>query len=109
MILVIGGAYQGKGDFVRNVLGAAEDDVLYNAHEKIRAWLDAGRDPWQEMADALSGKTVVTCDEIGMGIVPIEKSERVWREVTGRIMCDTAKAADTVYRVQCGIAVKIKG
>lgn len=108
MILITGGAYQGKGDFAKS-LGIAEDKILFNAHEIIKEMLAQGRDAAAEFDKLLCGIDAVTCDEIGMGIVPLNPKEREWREVTGRIMCETAKKADTVYRLVCGIAVKIKG
>lgn len=51
---------------------------------------------------------IVISDEIGNGIVPMEKEERIWREVTGRLLCRIAKEARTVTRVFCSIPVPIK-
>ena len=108
MILIIGGAHQGKADFARS-LGIAEDKILYNAHTKIRQLMRDGKDAAIEFDAMLQGVEIVTCDEIGMGIVPIDEFEREWRETTGRIMCRIAKDADTVYRVVCSIPTRIKG
>ena len=108
MILIIGGAYQGKSDFARS-FGIAEDRILYNAHEKIRQLMQDGKDAAIEIDTMLQDIEIVTCNEIGMGIVPVDESEREWRETTGRIMCRLAKDADTVYRMVCSIPIRIKG
>lgn len=52
---------------------------------------------------------VVICNEVGCGIIPSEKNEREYREAVGRIACCIAKKADVVYRVEAGIASRIKG
>lgn len=51
---------------------------------------------------------VIIGDEIGNGIVPMEKEERFIREETGRIYIELAKQANHVERVICGIAQVIK-
>ena len=110
MILIIGGAYQGKADFAKTL--AAEEHLLLNVHERIRADLAEGRSR-DEAETALwgqiDGESVLTADEVGCGVVPMEAFERQYREITGRILCGIAKKADTVYRVMAGIPVKIKG
>jgi adenosylcobinamide kinase/adenosylcobinamide-phosphate guanylyltransferase len=51
---------------------------------------------------------VIVTDEIGYGIVPVDKAEREYREVAGRICTRLAAEADEVYRVICGIGTRIK-
>lgn len=51
---------------------------------------------------------IIVCDEIGNGIVPMEKEERIWREETGRILCKIAEKATKVERIICGIPQIIK-
>ncbi len=51
---------------------------------------------------------VLISREIGCGIIPIDRQERLWREMTGRLACDIAKRASQVYRLELGIAVRIK-
>jgi adenosyl cobinamide kinase/adenosyl cobinamide phosphate guanylyltransferase len=51
---------------------------------------------------------IIISDEIGNGIVPIDKFEREYRERTGRIQIELAKKATEVERVICGIGQKIK-
>ncbi len=52
---------------------------------------------------------IVIMDEIGSGIIPLEKSERLWREQTGRAGCRIAERSDTVVRICCGLLEIIKG
>ena len=54
------------------------------------------------------GFDIIISDEIGCGIVPEDSEERLWREETGRCLCDIAKRCDEVWRVFCGIGIKIK-
>ena len=57
----------------------------------------------------LAGEALaVVCNELGCGVVPMERSDRAWREKTGRLLCELAKQAPEVYRVTAGIAVRIK-
>lgn len=51
---------------------------------------------------------VIICREIGCGIVPMNKLDSVWREITGRSACFLAKKAKEVYKMELGIGVKIK-
>lgn len=53
-------------------------------------------------------KVIVISDEIGCGIVPMEKEERLWREENGRILCLIAAKAEKVERIICGIPERIK-
>ena len=50
-------------------------------------------------------EVILISDEIGYGIVPFDKEERFYRELTGRIMCEVAKKANSVERIICGISL----
>lgn len=115
MILVVGGLASGKREFVKSFFGytdaemadAVIDDrpVLYNLQNLVTAeptQLDSLRSPLLE-------KALVICNEVGCGIVPIDRAERVAREATGRLCVELAEHADKVYRVTCGIGTLIKG
>ncbi len=103
-ILIIGGAAQGKTAFARTL--SPEQDIIDDLHVRVQQAL---RDKTQlPKAADFAGKTVV-CNEVGGGVVPMDASEREWRECTGRLCCDIAAQADRVYRVYCGIATCIKG
>lgn len=53
-------------------------------------------------------KFIIISDEIGNGIVPMEKQERRYREETGRMLEFIAKNSEKVERILCGIPQKIK-
>ena len=50
----------------------------------------------------------IICDEVGCGITPLDRTDRDWRERVGRLCCRLAAEADEVYRVHCGLGVRIK-
>lgn len=53
-------------------------------------------------------KLMIICDEVGCGIIPMERSEREYREAVGRVLCLLSKRAESVERVMAGIPIKIK-
>ncbi len=123
MIMITGGAFQGKREFAKKQFGIAESDIIYggkcelpqlaNAHFicnyelVIKQIMAENNDPlaFTEKLDC----EIVIMNEIGCGIIPLEKSEREWREMTGRAGCILADRSEKVYRVCCGIATLIKG
>ncbi|MDO4331221.1 MAG: bifunctional adenosylcobinamide kinase/adenosylcobinamide-phosphate guanylyltransferase [Eubacteriales bacterium] len=112
MILVIGGAYQGKEEYVEKNF-AAGYAIVKEYHLKIREQMKAGLEPLEEAKKLLAGADigndlVVICDEVGYGLVPVDAFERAWRETVGRVCCYFAKEADQVIRVVCGVGSRIK-
>lgn len=53
-------------------------------------------------------QVILVSTEIGYGIVPIDQFERTYREQIGRICCIIANRAQEVYRITCGIPMRIK-
>ena len=113
MILIIGGAGQGKLDYVLQKTGYGPAQVARTPEEARTRPVFAGLEDWPELDEAAlleaNPDVILICDEVGCGVVPMEAFERQYREITGRILCGIAKKADTVYRVMAGIPVKIKG
>ncbi|MCI9083780.1 MAG: hypothetical protein HFI70_16285 [Lachnospiraceae bacterium] len=138
MILVTGGAFQGKRRFaetfvcqekkgqnlpetaVKDILiidGETKDwqklcqaDIIVGIHRWIGNLLGEGKDPYA-MTQKLLGvnpKVVITLDQVGCGVVPVKASDRQYRETVGRIGCMLAEQAKQVYLLNCGIAKKIK-
>lgn len=113
MILVIGAMASGKRSYVRS-LGFAEheiadgvlDDcpVVANAHRLAADYAGA----LDELADKLSEKAVVICNEVGCGLVPAQAEQREQRERAGRLCALLAARADRVVRMVCGIPQPIK-
>lgn len=122
MILVIGGAYQGKEEYVYRTLlqesggqsreKSSEYIVINHYHLKVKEQLQAGLEPLKEaqklLTDAGDKTLVVICDEVGYGVVPVDGFERAWREKVGRVCCCFAQKADQVIRVVCGVGNRIK-
>ncbi|MCR5600916.1 MAG: bifunctional adenosylcobinamide kinase/adenosylcobinamide-phosphate guanylyltransferase [Ruminococcus sp.] len=127
MKMIIGGAYQGKIRFACNWLDmdradmingstcdfeeAFSADVIKSYHRLIARLLAEGVDPveFTKKLCEQNKDAVIIMDETGCGIVPIEKSDRTRREVTGRCGCIIARESDTVIRVICGIPTYLKG
>ncbi len=131
MILITGGAYQGKTAFAKEILlgkygeasewaiadGADADEkdmktarLITNVHLWIARLLKEGKDPYAE-AEKLIGENpevILVVNELGCGVVPVDAFDRSWREATGRICCLFAKESRAVYRVTCGIGTKIR-
>lgn len=111
MILIFGGAYQGKRNFAEEVLGAPEEKIIHlSSQEEPRKILLSGEDlgSWiEDNKDSLRDKFVIIQD-VSQGLVPMEAEERAFREANGRTMIKLAEMADEVYRVFCGIGTRIK-
>lgn len=114
MILIVGGAGQGKLAFAMERFGVSEADTapdgpVWNAfHLAVRDCLREGGDV-AALTEQAARRNIVLCDEIGCGVVPIDREERRWREETGRACQLLAQRAEAVYRVVCGIPLCLKG
>lgn len=108
MILIIGGAYQGKHNFAEERFAGREIVSKYN--EKIETWMKSGQDAVSETRIFLAEHpgAVILLDEIGCGITPMEADDRRLRDEVGRTGCCLAEAAEEVYRVFAGIGTRIK-
>lgn len=104
-VLFIGGAHQGKAALAKRLYPALP--LVQNLHARVRDELAAGRDP-MALLKTLHG-CVVTCDEVGCGVVPIDRADEAYREAVGRLCCALAEQADAVVRVTAGLPQYIKG
>ena len=135
MRLIIGGTSQGKLSYVRgecNDLAVYDEDnfrelfslppagnlngkvIVWNHfHLAMRSMLAKGlssEEIWGRITKLLEHvpQLVIISDEIGNGIVPLERQERQYREETGRMLCRIAREAEEVDRIFCGIAQQLK-
>lgn len=120
MILYIGGAGNGHRELAELHTGlipvtcdpdsAFSAPIIDNFHLTIRALLENGGSAKDYAIKLLqlNPDAIVICDEIGLGIVPLDPFERYWREETGRALCILAAGAEHVIRVYCGIPQEIK-
>ena len=104
-VLFIGGAHQGKASLARKLY--PDLPLTTGLHLLVRETLARGGDP-AALLGGLRGH-VVTCDEVGCGVVPLDRNDRDWREAVGRLGCALAAEADTVVRVTAGLPQAIKG
>ena len=79
-------------------------------HLYIKALCEKQEDALQKTEQLLecNPDVILIMDEVGSGIIPMEKSERQWREAVGRVSCFLARRAESVERIVCGCGVKIK-
>ncbi len=108
MRLVIGGAYQGKKDFVSENFANADvfEDMHLFALDLIKKDIDV-QEYFKTNIKDFENKTII-CDDISCGLVPIDKTERKWREDLGRTLVFITKNCDEVYRVFAGIGTRLK-
>lgn len=123
-ILIIGGAYQGKIQYAKKIFNLDEEkDIVYgdkctqlqiknakaiaNLHEYIKR-LDMQNTNFETLINLLKNKIII-CDEIGCGVIPIEPSQNLLREFTGRLCCEIASISHVVIRVFAGVPQFIKG
>jgi len=113
MILIIGGMGSGKGQYVLD-MGYSPDDISNDINDDKPVLADlqdlvfAAPDNAMELLPALEKKQVILCDEVGSGIIPVERNTREGREATGRLCILLAKQAKKVIRMVCGIPQEIK-
>ncbi len=125
MHFIIGGAYQGKLAYARQLYpqiqwADGENDSfeviqntegIYHFESYInRALKNETWDVEEIVASILDRKEnrVIVCNEIGYGLVPIDAFERYYREQVGRVCTELSRYADKVTRVVCGIGMELK-
>lgn len=126
MILIFGGAYQGKLDYAKKIAAAGEDirihdcsasgeldftaEIIYNIENFVKECAEAdieaadffrrNKDKWQD--------SILIITDISQGIVPIDSLQRKYREMNGRLMLYLAEEAQEVHRVFCGLGKQVK-
>lgn len=123
MVLLIGGAYQGKTAYAKQTYGLRDADIFTCEGEALnlsvpclrhlerfaRACVRAGKEPADVLAGLdLRGKILI-CEDISCGVVPMDAEVREWREAVGRMNAALAARADTVTRMFCGLPMELKG
>jgi len=124
MVLIIGGAYQGKLEYAKREFAVAPEEVFACTGERIDfsrrcvtgleeftyACVQAGVDPvaffrahreqWRQ--------SVLICQDLSCGVVPMGADMRQWRQQTGRLCQYLAAEADRVSRIFCGLEQRLK-
>ena len=120
MILIIGGAYQGKLDFAKEVFGITDCDVhvcncdvidfskrcIYKieeftaCHPDPVSYFEVNREDWQN--------SILILQDIFCGVVPIAAENRAWRQNTARLAQYLSREATQVSRIFCGLEQRLK-
>lgn len=98
---------------VNNIANVNDIVIINHLHLWVKDLLSEGMEESEVQSIILSWvathpNTILICDELGNGIVPLEKMERIWREQTGRLMIELAKQAERVERILCGLGQRLK-
>ena len=98
---------------VNNIANVNDIVIINHLHLWVKDLLREGMEEAGVQSTILSWvathpNTILICDELGNGIVPLEKMERIWREQTGRLMIELAKQAERVERILCGLGQRLK-
>lgn len=121
MIVVTGGVASGKKTFLEeygidltcvfdardsqaSAVSLADATVVFHVEELVREGELA-----RGLFEQLLSKQVLTCTEVGSGVIPLTWDDRQFRERAGSLSSSLAKEADCVVRMVCGIPVVLKG
>ena len=124
MILIFGGAYNGKLEFVKEKYKVSNEDIFFCTNQTLEfdkkvlcglhvftkacvlnninslEFIENNIEVFKDM--------IIICDEINSGIVPMSKIDRAWREETGRVLQFLTKHATSVYRIFFGLQEELK-
>lgn len=124
MDLILGGAFQGKLTWAAKRFGFSEGDVFdlatgipdkqYPCFIHLEAYTKAAYYDQRTADEALQalrpfiGNSVIISREISSGIVPMDKDERLWRELHGCVLRRLTDESESVTRIFCGLAEVLK-
>jgi adenosylcobinamide kinase / adenosylcobinamide-phosphate guanylyltransferase len=126
MILIFGGAYQGKLAYALERFSLIQDDVflcgnddtrlpenkkiIYEIDKWILALLKKDIDVDQAIRRFIDNNkdAIVICNDISCGVVPVDPLLRKWREAAGSLLAALSRESDEVVRLFCAIPTRIK-
>ena len=126
MILIFGGAYQGKLAYTLDRFNLTENDVyqcnsddvntpengkvIYEIDKWILALVEKGIDTGEAMKQFISANQdkIAICNDISCGVVPLDPVLRKWREAVGRSLTMLSPISDEVIRLFCAIPTRVK-
>lgn len=118
MVLIIGGAYQGKLEFAKETFGINDvytctgDEIDFSKsciyrieeftahHPDSVSYFESHREEWRN--------SVLIIQDIFCGVVPMGAENRAWRQRTGRLAQYLSREADRVSRIFCGLEQRLK-
>lgn len=127
MILIFGGAYQGKLEYAKGHWDFGDDDVFFcdedmaiDLSKKVICGLEKfvyacvlegveAKDVLKSYDDEYPlDEKIWIADDISQGVVPIDPDRRAWRESVGRTLLWLGKESEEVHRVFCGLGQRLK-
>ena len=119
MILIFGGVYQGKLEYAQERFGLNEaynckditmpkGKLINNFDQWILALVRENMEvPIQQFIET-NQNSIVICNDISCGVVPMGSDIRKWRDEVGRAMGKLAQHSNEVIRMFCGIPTQLK-
>ena len=130
MILVFGGAYQGKLEYVLDKFDMTAEDVyrcsrdgeldlsktvIYGLEEFVYWCTENGVEAKEVLAGRFTSDElqpyadkIFIANDVSQGLVPMDATDRAFREMMGRTLLHLSKEAEEVHRVFCGIGQRLK-
>jgi len=125
MILIIGGAYQGKLNYVVEKYGEDKSiykcsegkleidfskDIINSFHLLVLSQMRESQNTVEYIKQNISKfkDKIIIAEDISCGVVPIDKEMRLWRERLGHSLCHLSKESDEVVRIFYGLGTKVK-
>lgn len=120
MVLIIGGAYQGKRAFAKetfalsdsNIFTCTGDTIDFSArcidhieeftanHPDPIGYFRENHEKWRE--------SILIVQDIFCGVVPLGADMRAWRQNTARLAQYLCREASQVSRIFCGLEQRLK-
>ena len=84
---------------------------IYNYHLLVKELIEHDEDPiaFTKQLIRQYPDMIIIINEIGSGIIPMDKKNRIWREQAGKAGCIIAEHSESVERIVCGISIELKG
>lgn len=123
MILIFGGAYQGKREYaikkfnIKKIASCNADsnpdfgvDCVCDIESFVIGCVERGEEAKEYFETHRSewADKVLIITDTSQGVVPVDDKVRAAREMNGRLMIYLAERAREVHRVFCGIGKRIK-
>ena len=119
MVLVIGGAYQGKRDFAAEQFSLDKSDIYTCTCDEEPDWNSRCVEHLEqyvlycvrkgiEPKNGFRSDAILIGNDIFCGVVSIDPVERAWREESGRYYGCLSRESESVYRLFCGLPLKLK-
>jgi adenosyl cobinamide kinase/adenosyl cobinamide phosphate guanylyltransferase len=124
MELIIGGAYQDKTQYAKEKYNLTEKDIHICDSTEIdfskKCVADLEKFTFACVKNNMDSveyfkqhsekwkNSIIICQDIFCGVVPMGAENRKWRQETGRLCQYLSKEAETVTRIFCGLEQKLK-